>query len=122
MDWNSLFHSKYLRGGLKCADRRDPAGTVLPGTGLKEAQPDDPREGVREITVLKLGENLEQLNTISVPSGGQTKSTEPNDKASETRPEETQPDSSTDDGSDGQENGNQGADGGEVSPRSCRWS
>ena len=72
--------------------------------------------GVREITVLKLGENLEQLNTISVPSGGQTKSTEPNDKASETRPEETQPDSSTDDGSDGQEDGNQGADGGEVSP------
>lgn len=66
--------------------------------------------------MLKLGENLEQLNTISVPSGGQTKSTEPNDKASETRPEETRPDSSTDDGSDDQEDGNQGADGGEVSP------
>lgn len=93
-------------------------GLWLPGTGLKEAQPDDPLqgEGVREITVLKLGENLEQLNAISVPRGGQTKSTEPNDKASETRPEETQPDSSTDDGSDDQEDGNQGADGGEVSP------
>lgn len=119
MDWNSSFHSKYLRGGL-CAVLIAAIllGLWLPGTGLKEAQPDDPLqgEGVREITVLKLGENLEQLNTISVPSGGQTKSTEPNDKASETRPEETQPDSSTDDGSDGQENGNQGADGGEVSP------
>lgn len=119
MDWNSLFHSKYLRGGL-CAVLIAAIllGLWLPGTGLKEAQPDDPLqgEGVREITVLKLGENLEQLNTISVPSGGQTKSTEPNDKASETRPEETQPDSSTDDGSDGQENGNQGADGGEVTP------
>ena len=119
MDWNSLFHSKYLRGGL-CAALIAAIllGLWLPGTGLKEAQPDDPLqgEGVREITVLKLGENLEQLNTISVPSGGQTKSTEPNDKASETRPEETQPDSSTDDGSDGQEDGNQGADGGEVSP------
>lgn len=119
MDWNSLFHSKYLRGGL-CAVLIAAIllGLWLPGTGLKEAQPDDPLqgEGVREITVLKLGENLEQLNTISVPSGGQTKSTEPNDKASETRPEETQPDSSTDDGSDGQEDGNQGADGGEVSP------
>lgn len=119
MDWNSLFHSKYLRGGL-CAVLVAAIllGLWLPGTGLKEAQPDDPLqgEGVREITVLKLGENLEQLNTISVPSGGQTKSTEPNDKASETRPEETQPDSSTDDGSDGQEDGNQGADGGEVSP------
>ena len=119
MDWNSLFHSKYLRGGL-CAVLIAAIllGLWLPGTGLKEAQPDDPLqgEGVREITVLKLGENLEQLNTISVPSGGQTKSTEPNDKASETRPEETQPDSSTDDGSDGQEDGDQGADGGEISP------
>lgn len=118
MDWNSLFHSKYLRGGL-CAVLIAAIllGLWLSGTGLKEAQPDDPLqgEGVREITVLKLGENLEQLNTISVPSGGQTKSTEPNDKASETHPEETQPDSSTDDGSDDQENGNQGADGGEVS-------
>lgn len=119
MDWNALFHSKYLRGGL-CAVLIAAIllGLWLPGTGLKEAQPDDPLkgEGVREITVLELGENLEQLNTISVPSGGQTKSTEPNDKASETRPEETQPDSSTDDGSDGQEDGDQGADGGEVSP------
>ena len=119
MDWNSLFHSKYLRGGL-CAVLIAAIllGLWLPGTGLKEAQPDDPLkgEGVREITVLELGENLEQLNTISVPSGGQTKSTEPNDKASETRPEETQSDSSTDDGSDDQEDGNQGADGGEVSP------
>lgn len=119
MDWNSLFHSKYLRGGL-CAVLIAAIllGLWLPGTGLKEAQPDDPLqgEGVREITVLKLGENLEQLNTISVPSGGQTKSTEPNDDISETRPEETQPDSSTDDGSDDQEDGNQGADGGEVSP------
>ena len=119
MDWNSLFHSKYLRGGL-CAVLIAAIllGLWLPGTGLKEAQPDDPLqgEGVREITVLKLGENLEQLNTISVPSGGQTKSTEPNDDVGEIRPEETQPDSSTDDGSDDQEDGNQGADGGEVSP------
>lgn len=119
MDWNALFHSKYLRGGL-CAVLIAAIllGLWLPGTGLKEAQPDDPLkgEGVREITVLELGENIQQLNTIVVPSGGQTKSTEPNDKASETRPEETQPDSSTDDGSDGQEDGNQGADGGEVSP------
>lgn len=119
MDWNALFHSKYLRGGL-CAVLIAAIllGLWLPGTGLKEAQPDDPLqgEGVREITVLKLGENLEQLNTISVPSGGQTKSTEPNDKASETRPEETQPDSSADDGSDGQKDGDQGEDGGEISP------
>lgn len=86
-------------------------GLWLPGTGLKEAQPDDPLQGesVREITALKLGENGQQLNTVSVPDGGQSGSAEP-------RPEETRPDSAPDGGDDGQENGNQGADGGEVSP------
>lgn len=85
-------------------------GLWLPGTGLKEAQPDDPLQGesVREITALKLGENG-QLNAVSVPDGGQSGTAEP-------RPEETRPDSAPDDGDDGQENGNQGADGGEVSP------
>lgn len=85
-------------------------GLWLPGTGLKEAQPNDPLQGesVREITALKLGEN-EQLNTVSVPDGGQSGSAEP-------RPEENRPDSAPDGGDDGQENGNQGADGGEVSP------
>ena len=86
-------------------------GLWLPGTGLKEAQPDDPLQGesVREITALKLGENGQQLNTVSVPDGGQSGTAEP-------RPEENRPDSAPDDGDDGQENGNQGADGGEVSP------
>ena len=86
-------------------------GLWLPGTGLKEAQPDDPLQGesVREITALKLGENGQQLNAVSVPDGGQSGSAEP-------RPEEPRPDSAPDDGDDGQENGNQGADGGEVSP------
>lgn len=86
-------------------------GLWLPGTGLKEAQPDDPLQGesVREITALKLGENGQQLNAVSVPDGGQSGSAEP-------RPEENRPDSAPDDGDDGQENGNQGADGGEVTP------
>jgi len=37
MDWNSLFHSKYLRGGL-CAVLIAAIllGLWLPGTGLKE--------------------------------------------------------------------------------------
>ncbi len=112
MDWNSFIQSKYLRGGL-CAllIAAILLGLWLPGTGLKEAQPDDPLQGesVREITALKLGENGQQLNTVSVPDGGQSGTAEP-------RPEETRPDSAPDDGDDGQENGNQGADGGEVSP------
>lgn len=112
MDWNSFIQSKYLRGGL-CAllIAAILLGLWLPGTGLKKAQPDDPLQGesVREITALKLGENGQQLNAVSVPDGGQSGSTEP-------RPEEPRPDSAPDDGDDGQENGNQGADGGEVSP------
>lgn len=112
MDWNSFIQSKYLRGGL-CAllIAAILLGLWLPGTGLKEAQPDDPLQGesVREITALKLGENGQQLNTVSVPDGGQSGTAEP-------RPEENRPDSAPDDGDDGQENGNQGADGGEVSP------
>ena len=112
MDWNSFIQSKYLRGGL-CAllIAAILLGLWLPGTGLKEAQPDDPLQGesVREITALKLGENGQQLNTVSVPDGGQSGTAEP-------RPEEPRPDSAPDDGDDGQENGNQGADGGEVSP------
>jgi hypothetical protein len=112
MDWNSFIQSKYLRGGL-CAllIAAILLGLWLPGTGLKEAQPNDPLQGesVREITALKLGENEQQLNAVSVPDGGQSGSAEP-------RPEENRPDSAPDDGDDGQENGNQGADGGEVSP------
>lgn len=112
MDWNSFIQSKYLRGGL-CAllIAAILLGLWLPGTGLKEAQPDDPLQGesVREITALKLGENGQQLNAVSVPDGGQSGS-------AESRPEENRPDSAPDDGDDGQENGNQGADGGEVSP------
>lgn len=112
MDWNSFIQSKYLRGGL-CAllIAAILLGLWLPGTGLKEAQPDDPLQGesVREITALKLGKNGQQLNAVSVPDGGQSGTAEP-------RPEENRPDSAPDDGDDGQENGNQGADGGEVSP------
>ena len=73
MDWNSFIQSKYLRGGL-CAllIAAILLGLWLPGTGLKEAQPDDPLQGesVREITALKLGENGQQLNAVSVPDGG----------------------------------------------------
>lgn len=112
MDWNSFIHSKYLRGGL-CAllIAGILLGLWLPVTGLKEAQPDDPLKGknVREITVLKLGEDTEQLSTVTVPSGGQSRPTEARDNA-------TQPDSASDDGDNGREDGNQGADGGEISP------
>ena len=112
MDWNSFIHSKYLRVGLCGALIAGILlGLWLPGTGLKEAPPDDPLkgEGVREITVLKLGENVEQLSTVTVPSGGQLRPTEIKENAA-------QPDSASDDGDNGREDGKQGADGGEISP------
>ncbi len=48
MDWNSLFHSKYLRGGL-CAVLIAAIllGLWLPGTGLKEASRMTPARGGR---------------------------------------------------------------------------
>ena len=105
MDWNSFFHSKYMRGGL-CAllIAAILLGLRLPGMGLKEVQPENPleEESVREITVLKLGENVQQLDTTVVPSGGQSRPTQT-----------TEPDSSAD---DGQEDGDKGTDGGEISP------
>ena len=108
MDWNSFFHSKYMRGGL-CAllIAAILLGLWLPGMGLKEVQPENPleEESVREITVLKLGETVQKLNTTEEPGGEQGR-----------KPEAAKPDTSAQDGDDGQESGNQGTDGGEILP------
>ena len=84
-------------------------GLWLPGTGLKEAQPDDPLQGesVREITALKLGENGQQLNAVSVPDGGQSGSTEPRPEENRTTVRRTEIRAPT---------------AGKFLPRSCRWS
>lgn len=123
MNQNTIFQGKYLRGGA-CAVLIAAIllTLLLPGMKLTEAQPESPLTGdsVRDITVLHLGESTQQSDASLVPSGGRRETPEQDQDNSETqpqqRPETTQPDPSTEDGSDGQEDDNQGADGGELSP------
>lgn len=111
MDWKAILHSGYLRGAL-CVllIAAIVLGLWYPGSSLKAAEPENPlpEEGMREIAVLKMGESIQQLNTISVPGGVQTR---PNSKESQTEP--TEPQTSAD--GDGQEKGDQGIDGGDES-------
>ena len=115
MDWKAILHSGYLRGAL-CVllIAAIVLGLWYPGSSLKAAEPENPlsEEGMREIAVLKMGESIQQLNTISVPGGVQAR---PNSEESREEPTEPQP-STGSDGSEGQAEGDQGADGGELSP------
>ena len=92
MDWKSILHKGILRGGI-CflLSAAIILGLVLPGTNMKPAQPEDPleNESIREISVLKVGENINELQTIVVPNGGSAAPTEPKEESEETDPEET---------------------------------
>lgn len=128
MDWNAFLHKGILRGGLCILlSAAIVLGLVLPGTGMKRAEPENPLEdeGIREITVLKVGDNISELNTIVVPNGGSAAPTEPNEtNPEETNPDETKPNETIpeeteaekpdiDDGEEGNEDNNQGEEGGE---------
>lgn len=128
MNWNSFLHSGSFRGGL-CAllIAAILLGLWLPGSGLKAAEPENPLadEGIREITVLKMGENVSRLDSAEPEDGGQTTPAQGNTPNTETKPEDTrkEPEKTSDDtGSDGQEEGNQGADGGETSQQDLAMS
>lgn len=128
MDWKSILQKGLLRGGI-CVllSAAIILGLVLPGTNMKPAQPEDPleEESIREITVLKVGENISELQTIVVPNGGSAAPTEPNEtNPDETNPEETEPNETIpeeteaeepdiDEGEEGNEDDNQGEEGGE---------
>ena len=128
MNWNSLLQKGLLRGGICILlSVAIVLGLVLPGTNMEAAQPEDPlgEESIREITVLKVGDNLNNMETIVIPSGGSAAPTEPNEtNPDETNPEETKPQEEipretemeqpdVDNGQDGNEDGNQGEDGGD---------
>ena len=128
MDWKTILHKGILRGGICILlTAAIVLGLVLPGTNMKPAKPTDPleNESIREISVLKVGENISQLQTIVVPNGGSAAPTEPNeDNSEETDPEETQPNETipqetqtdeqdVDEGEEGNEDDNQGEEGGE---------
>lgn len=128
MDWKTILHKGILRGGICILlSAAMILGLVLPGTNMKPARPEDPleNESIREISVLKVGENINELQTIVVPNGGSAAPTEPNEEESEqTDPEETKPNETVpketeseepdvDEGEEGNEEGNQGEEGAE---------
>ena len=128
MNWKAILYKGILRGGI-CVllSAAIVLGLVLPGTNMKPAQPKDPleNESIREISVLKVGENINELQTIVVPNGGSAAPTEPNEEQSEEEnPEETQPNETVpqetqtdeqdvDEGEEGNEDDQQGEEGGE---------
>ena len=128
MNWKSILQKGLLRGGICILlSTAIILGLVLPGTNMKQAQPENPLEdeSIREITVLKVGENISQLQTIVVPNGGSAAPTEPNEtNPDETNPEETEPNETIpeeteaekpdiDEGEEGNEDDQQGEEGGE---------
>lgn len=103
------------------------ATLVVPGLQMKVTQPESPasNKSLEEIQNFNMGDNISQMNTIVVPSGGSAPPTEPMEpddqetdpeqtEPNETIPEETeseQPD--VGDGEEGNEENNQGEEGGQ---------
>ena len=132
MNWNSPLFQNIVKAGtcvLLCAAIL--LGLFLPAANMTQRQPENPLEdeSIREITILKVGETAEELNSIVVPNEGsaeatQPKETEPNNsEPQETKPEESTPEESMsmetdptnpDLGSEGEgnEDGDQGEEGG----------
>jgi len=97
MNWNSLLHKNILQSGiciLLCAAML--LCLVLPGMDMTHSHPENPleNEAIREISILKVSDNVEELDDIVVPNQDSVKPTEPEETEppQETRPpEETQP-------------------------------
>ena len=65
-------------------------GLVLPGMDMTHSHPDNPleNESIREISILKVSDNVEELDDIVVPNQDGVKPTEPEETEP---PQETQP-------------------------------
>ena len=71
MNWNSSLHKNILQSGiciLLCAAIL--LGLLLPGIHMSHSQPESPLDNaaIREITVLKVGDDVEELDDIVVPN------------------------------------------------------
>ena len=95
MNWNSSLHKNILQSGiciLLCAAIL--LGLLLPGIHMSHSQPESPldHEAIREIAILKVGDDVEELDDIVVPNEDSVAPTEPEEtEPEETQPEETQP-------------------------------
>ena len=90
MNWNALLHKNILQTGvciLLCAALL--LGLLLPAHDMTRSQPSNPldHEAIREITILKVGDDVSELDDIVVPNEDSAAQTEPE----ETQPEETEP-------------------------------
>lgn len=133
MNWNSLLHKNILQSGLcllLCGAIL--LGLLLPGTDMLYSEPNNPleNEAIREITILKVGDNVSNLDDIVVPNQDSVTPTEPDEtqpnetepeetepeepKPEETKPEEPEPTDPDDDEEDeGNDDGDEGEEGGE---------
>lgn len=80
MNWNSSLHKNILQSGiciLLCAAML--LGLVLPGMDMTHSHPNNPleNESIREISILKVSDNVEELDDIVVPNQDSVKPTEP---------------------------------------------
>ncbi len=95
MNWNALLHKNILQTGvciLLCAALL--LGLLLPAHDMTRSQPSNPldHEAIREITILKVGDDVSELDDIVVPNEDSAAQTEPEEtQPEETQPEETQP-------------------------------
>lgn len=123
-----LIQKTGLRSGLCVLLSLMTVGTlILPGVQMHTEQPVSPVSGqvLEEIQALSVGENISQVNTIVVPSGGSAPPTEPiEDVLDETDPEQTEPNETIPqeteseeqdigNGEEGNEENNQGEEGGQ---------
>ena len=85
MNWNSSLHKNILQSSiciLLCAAIL--LGLLLPGIHMSHSQPESPldHEAIREIAILKVGDDVEELDDIVVPN---------EDSVAPTEPQETEP-------------------------------
>ena len=141
MNIKSLLHKNILQSGiciLLCVAIL--LGLILPGTDMLHSEPGNPleNEAIREISLLKVGDDVSDLDDIVVPNQDSVKPTEPDEteppedthppeetqppeesQPEETKPEETKPEepepTDPDDGEEdeGNEDGDEGEEGGE---------
>ena len=129
MNGNCFFNKGMLRG-LICLILIVAlvAGLCLPGLNMQTSQPDNPLDAqqILDISVLEVSENISSLNPVVVPTGGSAQPTEPeeqepdaetpNTEQSDEGEETEEADGSENGVGEGNQDGLQGEEGGELVP------
>lgn len=116
--YNRIFENKYQTGICFLLIAAIVLSLFNSGTNLHTIQPQAPFEDERidDITILEIGENLKDLNTIIIPEGSTTKSQEVPGESTGSHTNEGDSERKNDDlQGEGQEDGNQGSEGENLS-------